>query len=45
MELQDSKMIKEYFVEKDPFDENMRILYLFFIEKDEIFLLLGRDVE
>lgn len=42
-ELQETNKIKEYFTEQDSFDDEFRILYLFFIEKDEIFLLLGRE--
>lgn len=42
-ELYLKNMISEYLEEPDPFVAEFKVLYLFFVEKNETFLLLGRD--
>jgi hypothetical protein len=43
VELQESGNIIEYLTEKDPFEPEFKVLYLFFQEKNEVFLMLGRE--
>lgn len=43
--LQDKRMITEYLTHTDPIDDEYQVLYLFFIEKNEFFLMLGREIQ
>lgn len=38
-------MITEYFTQVCPFDDEYRVLFLFFVEKNEFFLMLGRELK